>query len=59
MIANYDVGSVEPRSPDVRLWARQNLRAAMALLHWIEDWTIVNELLVVWLVLLPPLAVFV
>jgi hypothetical protein len=35
------------------------LRAAMALLHWIEDWTIVNELLVVWLVLLPPLAVFV
>jgi hypothetical protein len=31
----------------------------MALLHWIEDWTIVNELLVVWLVLLPPLAVFV
>jgi hypothetical protein len=31
----------------------------MALLHWIEDRTIVNELLVVWLVLLPPLAVFV
>jgi hypothetical protein len=31
----------------------------MALLHWIEDWTIVNELLVAWLVLLPPLAVFV
>jgi hypothetical protein len=31
----------------------------MALLHWIEDWTIVNELLVVWLVLLLPLAGFV
>jgi hypothetical protein len=29
----------------------------MALLHWIEDWTIINELLVVWIVLLP-LAVF-
>jgi hypothetical protein len=28
----------------------------MALLHWIEDWTIVNELLVVWLVLLLPLS---
>jgi hypothetical protein len=31
----------------------------MALMHWIEDWTIVNELMVVWLVLLPPLAAFV
>ena len=27
------------------------------LLHWIEDYTIINELLVVWIVLLP-LAVF-
>jgi hypothetical protein len=26
----------------------------MALLHWIEDWTIINELLVVWLVVLQP-----
>jgi hypothetical protein len=30
----------------------------MALLHWIEDWTLINELLVAWLVLQPPLAVF-
>ena len=30
----------------------------MTLLHWIEDWTILNELLIVWLVIVqPPLAV--
>jgi len=29
----------------------------MALLHWIEDWTIINELVVVWLVVQRPLAV--
>jgi len=30
----------------------------MALLHWIEDWTIINELVVVWLVVQPPLTVY-
>jgi uncharacterized membrane protein len=31
----------------------------MALLRWIEDYTIIHELLIVWLVIVqPPLAVF-
>jgi hypothetical protein len=48
-------------APEARMYrpgARQHLRARMARVHWIEDWTIINELLVMWLVLQPPLAVF-
>ena len=35
------------------------LSAIATLLHWLDDWTILKELLVVWLVIVqPPLAVF-
>ena len=34
------------------------LSAIALLLHWVEVWTIINELLVVWLVVQPPLAVY-
>ena len=41
--------------------ARQNFERVrmVALLRWIEDWTIIRELLIVWLVIVQPsLAVF-
>ena len=34
------------------------LSAIALLLHWVEVWTIINELLVVWLVVQPPLVVY-
>ena len=35
------------------------LSAIALLLHWVEVWTIINELLVVWLgIVQPPLAVY-
>jgi hypothetical protein len=35
------------------------LKARMALLVWFDDWTILHELLIVWLVIVqPPLAVY-